>query len=166
MKRLTVLAVVASALTLLLASCSSGSSSTATTSTTSTTAATGVTTTTVSTSAVAQQVLSILTTDNANVQRDKAISDNSVALPKVAGDFSLAAQQLQALTYPASAQSDAKALVAILEKLSVDANQLNTSDPGLAQSVAQTLTSDEGTEAGDSGALRNDLGLPPVNTAS
>jgi hypothetical protein len=147
-----------------LAGCSSTSTGpTTTTTTTSTGIAPAVSTTTVSTAALAQQVLSIITVGNANVQRDKAISDNSVALPKISADFSSAAQQLQALTYPAAFQTDAKALVAILEKLSFDATTLNsTTDLSLLQSAAATLTNDEGTEVATSGALRHDLGLPPV----
>jgi|GEM_PF-7094931 len=166
MKRIIVLATIA----LALAGCSAASGTKATTNSTASTTASLAPAisapTTISTSAVGQQVLAIITASNANVQRDKAISDNSVALPAVAADFASASQKLQALVYPASAQSDAKALVAILEKLSFDANTLNsTTDLSLLQSDAATLTNDEGTEVAASSALRHDLGLPPVPTS-
>ena len=35
-----------------------------------------------------------------------------------------------------------------------------------AGGIGQNITNDEGTEAAASGALRHDLGLPPVNTAN
>ena len=147
-----------------LASCSAKSSSQPvdTTSTTSTTPA--ATTTTVDVAAVAQQVLAILTTGNSKVKQDTSISDETTSLKSVSRDFSSTAQQLQALTYPDSAQSDAKALVASLEKLSFDSSQLADTGGGGIQAFQQAIVSDEGAEVAASGALRHDLGLPPVST--
>ncbi len=107
-----------------------------------------------------QQVASILAAGSAAITKAKAESGNT-AYADASTAFNATAQQLQALTYPANAQADAKALVAILEKLSADATQAE-SDAGAT--VLQNVQNDEGTELADSDALRHDLGLPPATS--
>jgi hypothetical protein len=104
-----------------------------------------------------QQVLAIINSGNAATVRDENAS-NWTACAK---DFSNAAQQLQALKYPANAQSDAKALISSLNKLAYDAGEIPAA--GLS-TMEQTVLSDEGSERAASAALRSDLGLPPPAT--
>lgn len=145
-----------------LVGCSSGSSSTPTAAGTASTGAgtptTVQVTTTVSTTAVGQKVLAILTAGEAAIEHAKTLSGNA-SYTAASNAFDTGAQQLQALDYPPAARADAKAEVAILEKLSVDAQQAIT-DP--SESVVQNVENDEGTEKADSDALRHDLGLPPA----
>lgn len=144
MKRIIVLSIAV----LALAGCSSKAASTATTGATSTTAP--------NTAALGAHVLAIINTASSTVNKDKAEPGDS-GFPGVKAAFNNAAQQLQALTYPSADQSDAKALVAILEKLSEDVAQVIQS-PNTAE--IQNVENDEGTEVADSDALRHDLGLP------
>ena len=120
---------------------------------------TAAATTTIDVKALGQQVLSIISTNDATIDTDKA-KPGTTGFPGVAAAFDNAAQQLQNLTYPSNAQADAKALVAILEKLSADASQASKPDALLA-GIAQNITNDESTEHADNEALRHDLGLPP-----
>lgn len=147
MKRIVVLSIAV----LALAGCSSKAASSSGTTTT-----TGATATTQNTATLGAHVLAIINTASATVNTDKAESGDS-GFPGVKAAFNNAAQQLQALTYPSADQSDAKALVAILEKLSVDVSQVIAAP---ATGEIQNLENDEGTELADSDALRHDLGLP------
>ena len=101
--------------------------------------------------AAAPQVLAILNTIN---KQTRALT-NSTNWSVLATDFGSAAQHLQALAYPEAAQSDAKAFVAILEKLQADAIQVPSA--GTAD-----FTKDLGPAHADSDALRHDLGLTPA----
>jgi hypothetical protein len=146
-----------------LAACSStpsASPSTSVAASTATNSMPSTTSSTVSVAAVGQQVLSIISTNNAAIQAAKTQPGTS-GFPAIATAFGTAAQQLQNLNYPANAQADAKALVAILEKLSVDASQASNAGAAIG-AVAQNVSSDEGTERADQDALRHDLGLPPA----
>ncbi len=147
---------------IVLGACSSSKPTTTATASSTTAAPTttvGTTTTTIDVKALGQQVLTIINTNEARITADKA-KPGTTGFADIAASFSAAAQQLQNLTYPADAQSDAKALSAILVKLSADASQAAQPD-ALLGDIAQNLTNDEGTELADSDALRHDLGLPP-----
>jgi len=81
-----------------------------------------LTTTTTQSSAVAgQHVTSILSAGTSQVDQDKNISNTSQEGTALSKDFSNIANQLQGVVYPPNAQSDAKALVAIMNKVSYDA---------------------------------------------
>lgn len=122
------------------------------------------TTTTIDVHALGQKVMSILSTGNAEITQDKAISDNTTSFDDISKAFSSTAQALQSLAYPANAQSDAKALDAALVKLSEDASIIaGASDLSMLQASENSMVSDEGTEEADSDALRHDLGLPPAS---
>jgi hypothetical protein len=125
-----------------------------------TTTAAPVTTTTVSTAAVAAHVSQILANGNNAITAAKVLNGNA-AYTAASTAFNSAALQLQAFTYPAAAQSDAKTLVAILFKLSEDATQMVSAGINAA-SVGQNIENDEGTEEADSNALRHDLALSPA----
>jgi hypothetical protein len=94
-------------------------------------------------------VLAILT----NIDTQTSALSNTSSWSTLATVYSNAAQQLQALSYPANAQADAKAMVAILNKLAADAELVPTAGES-------DLLNDVGTGHADSDALRNDLGLP------
>lgn len=158
---------------LVLAAC--GSNSPAARRSTTTTAglrastSTSLTTTTVSAAVVGQKVLAIIKASNDQIQANKALPDSQWPTAD-AQAFQSAAEQLQALTYPPDAQADAKALVAILEKLAYDSSSLATDAQNEnavgAESDATATTNDEGTELADSDALRHDLGLPPASLST
>lgn len=123
------------------------------------------TSTTIDVAHLSQKVLSFLNAGNAAIIRDENIKNLNTAAAHVSRDFSAAANDLQALSYPSADQGDAKALVAILQKLSVDAGQLAlATEVSVQQSLLSSILSDEGTERGDSNALRQDLGLPPASS--
>jgi len=68
-----------------------------------------------------QHVTSILSAGTSQVDQDKNISNTSQEGTALSKDFSNIANQLQGVVYPPNAQSDAKALVAIMNKVSYDA---------------------------------------------
>jgi len=116
--------------------------------------------------ALGQKVLAIIDSGNAAIQADKQKSPNRVAFTDVSAVFASTAQQLQSLTYPADAQADAKAVVAILETLSGDTSQLAQATSVVEQdAILGNITNDETTDEADSDALRHDLGLPPASSA-
>ena len=159
------IAAIVVACLMALAGCGSSGSASTTTAVPATTAApssTAATTTTLNVKAVGQKVLAIINSGNAAIDRDKKISGQSTEFKAVSGDFSSAAQQLQALTYPPDA-ADAKALVAILNKLAFDASQAATASATSLNSLLTVIETDEGTEVADSDSLRHDLGLPPAS---
>jgi hypothetical protein len=160
------IAAIVVACLMALAGCGSSGSASTTTAVPATTAApssTAATTTTLNVKAVGQKVLAIINSGNAAIDRDKKISGQSTEFKAVSGDFSSAAQQLQALTYPPDAAADAKALVAILNKLAFDASQAATASATSLNSLLTVIETDEGTEVADSDSLRHDLGLPPAS---
>ncbi|NNN22445.1 MAG: hypothetical protein HKL80_10650 [Acidimicrobiales bacterium] len=152
--------VIALLLGIFLRACSSRPAASKNTYSSSSPGASGSTTSKAPAVNVGPQVLIIINNGNAQIQKDKAISDQSAAFKAVSSDFSNVASQLQALTYPASAQADAKAVIHDLNKLSYDTSQAATASLSMLQALEQTIVSDEGTEKADSDALRSDLGLP------
>jgi hypothetical protein len=128
---------------------------------TATTTSTSVTTTTLSTAAVGQKVLTALNAGSASIAQAKQESGNA-EYTAASTAFSNTAQAIQAIDYPAADQGDAKALVAILEKLSLDAQQVIDAPTA---ATLQNIENDEGTELADSDALRHDLGLPAASSS-
>jgi hypothetical protein len=119
---------------------------------------TPVTTTTMSTVALGHEVLTILNNEATAVDTGTT-EPGPAGYSMIASAYNNAAQQLQSLDYPAGARSDAKALVAILQKLVDD---VPSSGGGVTAEMApQYAERDLTTETNDSNALRHDLGLPP-----
>ncbi|MDA8118432.1 MAG: hypothetical protein M0000_13815 [Actinomycetota bacterium] len=143
---------------MVLAACGSSLPSTGTTTATTT----RPTTTTINAAAVGGKVVAILNAGNAAIQQDKKISNNTQAFTAISNEFASQAQKIQDLTYPPNAVSDAKALAAILEKLSVDAQQASTASLATVSVIEANVANDEGTEAADSAALKHDLGVSTV----
>lgn len=108
-------------------------------------------TTTTAAPSVGPQVLGILNNLDSQVNAD-ASGPNYSALTTAFGN---AAQQLQAITFPAADQADAKTLIRDLNKLSADATE---------QDAAQ-LQSDLETAHADDDTLRGDLQLAPAPTS-
>lgn len=115
------------------------------------------------------QVLAILNTAKAALNRDKAGPNDAATYRTLAADYSKASAALRNVTYPPSAQVDATALAAAVDKLGADSTELanvdwNDSAAALIEVPAMVgnITSDEGTELAASNALRHDLGLPPA----
>lgn len=152
--------VVLVALALAACGASTGTATTATP-TARTTVAVVASTTTFDKQALGRQVLAILHAGNARIAQEKKLPGTSAFEP-ISKTFGDVAQQLAALTYPASAQADAKALVAILDKLSFDASQVPSASLATASGLYSVMESDQGTELANSDALRRDLGLPPA----
>lgn len=112
------------------------------------------TTTTTTAPSVAPKVLAILT----NLDSQTTALAGSSQWTQLANVFGTAATQLQALTYPANAQADAKTVIRDLNKLSADATEApDAGDTNLLADVSGAHADDD--------ALRSDLGLPAAPTS-
>jgi len=126
------------------------------------TTAASTTTSQPSPAVLSRQVLAIIDNGETAIKKAETISnDNSQEYTAISAACDTIARQLQALTYPADAQADAKTFVAILEKESKDLTQAAPS-ADVDASTLQIIINDQNTEKADSNALRHDLGLPPA----
>ena len=122
-----------------------------------------------------QKVLSVITTTDAALARDRQAGDPVLIYSKFSVDFLKAAEGFQKLTFPPSMRHDAKVLVSALDTLSADASILSKAQ-ALPQSVLKNvqaegqatlkLTEAEEAEKKASNAVRRDVGLPLETTTT
>ena len=95
--------------------------------------------------------------------QDRSIPDQAASFRAISRDFTVMAQGLQALSFPASAQADSKTLILAFSKLSHDASEIaSATDKMEVRAIVTKMDDDEETAKAASDTLRNDLGLPPA----
>lgn len=114
-------------------------------------------------SGVGQKVLAILNQGDSAFDQDRSIPDQAASFRAISRDFTVMAQGLQALSFPASAQADSKTLILAFSKLSHDASEIaSATDKMEVRAIVTKMDDDEETAKAASDTLRNDLGLPPA----
>jgi hypothetical protein len=111
-----------------------------------------------------RQVRAILTKADATIAVAARKSNHDAAFRSLARICARTATQLRSLSYPAADAADAKALEAILDKLSNDFSVLvvvGPTSPILTKLIWAGITSDTGILNADTDALHHGLGLPP-----
>jgi hypothetical protein len=103
---------------------------------------------------VLKQVKAIIAAANAQVDKDNA-EHSQAGVAAGSRTFAAKAAQLRALHYPANARADAKALEAVIEKLSYDLHEASVD--GATAAISAALVNDAGTEQADRVALESDL---------
>jgi cytochrome c556 len=122
-----------------------------------------------------QQVLSITTSTNKALGKDRSAKTPSEVDAKYGQAFAAAARQFKAIQFPASDEHDAKALISELDTMAVLAQKVSVAAAKNQQVEANVLhmaqinlklIEAEKSEKADSNALRHELGLPPEATTT
>lgn len=124
---------------------------------------------------LSQKVLSVFTTTDAALARDRNVPNVPLVYQKFSVDFLQAAEAFHKITFPSAVKHKAEVLEADLNTLSADAAALSK-DEALSQSVLANvqaegkatlkLTEDEETEKKAANALRLAVGLPEETTTT